>query len=242
MNIVKDLLIIASRMITILPLMLLVILWMGKRSISEIPVFDFLVIIILGTLVGADISDPKISHMHTASAVIAIALFQRIVSGIIINHRKIGSLITFKPTIIIQDGKFVVNSLRRIRYSIDNVLEMMRRQGVFDISEVHLGIIESNGKLSILKKDGKTPVTIEDTGLTKKSSSVAYPIVVDGVLYGETLKRFGLTKNWLQSQLKKLNVRNIDEVFFASINEKRELQVSTKNYKKNKNELPPIYN
>ncbi|WP_333860567.1 hypothetical protein [Clostridium sp.] len=82
-------------------IMLLVILWMGKCSISEILVFDFLVIIILGALVGVDISDTKISHMHTASVVIAIALFQRIVSGVIINHRKIGRLITFEPTIII---------------------------------------------------------------------------------------------------------------------------------------------
>lgn len=92
---------------------------------------------------------------------------------------------------------------------------MMRQQSIFDISEIHLGIIESNGKRSVLKKDSKSAVTMED---------------------------MELTKNWLYFQLKKLNVESIHEVFFASVNEKRELQVSIKDCQKNKNELPPIYN
>lgn len=61
MHLIKELLIVTGRIVTILPLMLVITLYMGKRSIGELPVFDFLVVIILGAVVGADIADLKLN-------------------------------------------------------------------------------------------------------------------------------------------------------------------------------------
>lgn len=241
MDIVKDLIIVTGRILTILPLMLFIALYMGKRSIGELPVFDFLVIITLGSVVGADIADPNVPHIHTAVAIILIGIFQKFVSKAVINHRKLGHLITFEPTIVIQDGKFIVKNLRKIRYSIDNILQMLREKDVFDISNVHLGIIEANGKLSILKEDSKATVTIEDLNLNKKAPSISYPVIVDGILYEDVLKKLKLNKHWLNQQLSNANVKNIEEVFFASVNDKMELHISLKNFMKSKENLMPIY-
>lgn len=241
MNLAKDLLVVTGRILTILPLMLFVALYMGKRSIGELPVFDFLVIITLGSVVGADIADPNVPHIHTAVAIVLIGIFQKFVSKAVINHRKLGHLITFEPTIVIQDGKFIVKNLRKIRYSIDNILQMLREKDVFDISNVHLGIIEANGKLSILKEDIKATVTIEDLNLNKKAPSISYPVIVDGILYEDVLKKLKLNKHWLNQQLSNANVKNIEEVFFASVNDKMELHISLKNFMKNKENLMPIY-
>ena len=62
LDFIKDMLIILARILTILPLLLFITLFMGKRAIGEIPVFDFLIVIILGALVGADIADPEMSY------------------------------------------------------------------------------------------------------------------------------------------------------------------------------------
>ena len=72
----KDMLIIFVRILTILPLLLCITLFMGKRAIGELPVFDFLIVIILGALVGADIADPDIKHLPTAIAIIFIGIFK----------------------------------------------------------------------------------------------------------------------------------------------------------------------
>ena len=240
MDIIKDLLIVTGRILTILPLMLFIALYMGKRSIGELPVFDFLVIRVLGSVVGADIADPNVPHIHTAVAIILIGIFQKVVSKAVINHRKLGHLITFEPTIVIQDGKFIVKNLKKIRYSIDNVLQMLREKDVFDISDVHLGIIEANGKLSILKVDNKESVTLEDLNLNKKSPSISYPVIIDGIIYEDTLKKLKLNKTWLQQQLLNANIKNNETVFFASINDKKELHISPKNFLENKDSLLPI--
>jgi uncharacterized membrane protein YcaP (DUF421 family) len=241
MDLVKELLVIASRVITILPIMLIVTLYMGKRSIGELPVFDFLAIITLGSVVGADIADPNVPHIHTALAVILVGLFQAIVAKTIIRFRKLGHLITFEPTVVIQDGQLIYKNLKRLRYSIDNLLQMLREKDVFDISDVHLGIIEANGRLSILKKDVKATITIEDMSLTKKSSSLSYPVILDGQINKEVLIKLNLPDKWLESELLNLNIKNIRDVFFASVNDKKELHVSLKTFMEDNEHIMPIY-
>lgn len=241
MDLVKDLLIVTGRILTILPLMLFVALYMGKRSIGELPVFDFLVILTLGSVVGADIADPNVPHIHTAVAIVLIGLLQLVVSKTIIKNRKLGNLITFEPTIVIQDGQFIVKNLRNLRYSTDNILQMLREKDVFDINDVHLGIIEANGKLSLLKKNPKAIVTLEDMDLTKKTPCLSYPVIVDGKIYTEILIKLDLPLVWLQQQLLNLNINTTDEVFFASINTNKELHVSLKSFMRDKENPIPIY-
>ncbi len=148
----KEMAVILGRIITILPLLLIVTIFMGKRAIGELPVFDFLIIVTLGAVVGADIADPNIHHLPTAVAIVGIALLQKVVAKWKISNRKVGRLLTFEPTIVVQNGVILQGNLKRIRYSIDNVLQMLREKDVFDISEVEIAIVESNGAISVLEE------------------------------------------------------------------------------------------
>ncbi len=242
MELIKELLIVTGRIITIFPLLLVVGLYMGKRAIGELPVFDFLIIISLGAIAGADLADPSISHIHTAYAVIAIGFFHKTITKLIIKYRKFGHMISFDPTVVIQDGQFIMPNLKRLRYSIDNVLQMLREKEIFDLSDVRIGIIEANGYLSVLRQDNKAPITLEDMNLTKKSCSLSYPIIVDGEIYGNVLKKLGLTNDWLQQQLQNLNIKTTSDVFFASVNTNNELHVSLKSYMEDKQNITPISN
>lgn len=151
-ELLKDLLIVLGRIVTILPLLLFTTIYMGKRTIGELPIFDFLIIIILGAVVGADIADPEIKHLPTAFTIVMIGLLQKLVSHLKIKNRKFGKLITFEPTLVIKDGNFLVKNMSKIGYSIDNILQMLRGKDIFDPAEVDLAIIEADGAMSVLKK------------------------------------------------------------------------------------------
>lgn len=224
----KEILVVLGRIITILPILLFVTIYMGKRAIGELPIFDFLIIVILGAVVGADIADPEIHHIPTAIAIIAIAILQRIVARIKIANRKIGRLITFEPTVIVQNGKFLDKNLKKVRYSIDNILQMLREKEVFDIREVETAVIEPNGALSVLKIPEKSPVTLEDMNIAKPTSSITIPVIIEGIVYDEVLKEFNLTKEWLHQQLISLKINDIKDIFFASIDHQHALHISLK--------------
>jgi uncharacterized membrane protein YcaP (DUF421 family) len=239
MEVLKESAIILARIITIFPLFLLITHYMGKRSIGEMPIFDFLIIMTLANVVGADIADPKVDHVYTYLAIIVIPLIQRLTAYLSITHRKIGEKITFEPTLVIQDGKILVENLKRIRYTIDNVLRMLRQKNIFDISEVKIAIIEADGQISVLKKENKLGVTIEDINVKKKSKSLSYPLIVEGKIYEDILNYLGLNRQWLVAELQRRQIAQVNRVFFASINDDNELHVSLKNEHQ---QMPPFYN
>src|SRR5690554_1092215 len=123
MEFLKDTLMVVGRIVTIFPLLLMITLYMGRRSIGELPVFDFLIIIALGAVVGADIADPKIEHIHTAVAIIAIGLLQKLFATLHVRSKWFGKLITFEPVIMVSHGTLIQKNLRKTKYSIDNILQ-----------------------------------------------------------------------------------------------------------------------
>lgn len=225
---VKELLIVFGRIVTIIPLLLLITIYMGKRAIGELPIFDFLIIITLGAVVGADIADPSIRHFPTAAAIILIGIFQRVVAKWKISNRKFGRLITFEPTVVVQNGKFLDQNLKKDRFSIDNILQMLREKEVFDINEVETAIIEANGSLSVLKKPNKIPITPEDMNIVKTTSAISFPVIIEGTVYRNVLRNFNLNEIWLKQQLLQQGIHDIKTVFFASINQDQQLHVSLK--------------
>ncbi|WP_232718576.1 DUF421 domain-containing protein [Bacillus sp. FJAT-45037] len=222
----QELAIVTGRIFTILPLLLFMTLTMGKRSIGQVPIFDFLVIVTLASVTGADIADPNVSHIHTAYAIVIIALFQKAVAFSVIRHRPFGKWITFEPTVVVKEGKMLVDNVTAIRYSIDNVLQMLRQKGVFDIGDVHLAIIEANGDISVQKKPNKATPSLEDLNLKKKYLGISYPVIIEGEMREEVLKQLDITKESLQKRLENMGVIRLEKIFLCTITHEGDLQLS----------------
>ncbi|QDP39844.1 DUF421 domain-containing protein [Radiobacillus deserti] len=229
MDFLKDSLLVLGRIATILPLLLFITLFMGKRAIGQLPVFDFLIVVTLGAVVGADIADPKIEHLPTAVAIVGLGILQRIVANWKLKSKRFDKWVTFEPTVIIQDGKMIPENLKRIRYTIDNALEMLREKNIFDINEVELAIVEANGALSVLKKPEKSTATKADVEATNLISAVSFPVIIEGMINQDTLTHFQLEESWLSTQLESNGITQIEDVFLATIDANHSLQVTLKN-------------
>ncbi|SER26494.1 Uncharacterized membrane protein YcaP, DUF421 family [Gracilibacillus ureilyticus] len=234
----QDLLLVIGRIVTILPIMLMITLFMGKRAIGELPVFDFLIIITLASVVGADIADPNIHHLPTLVAIIAIGILQKAVSYLKLANRKFGHKITLEPTVVIHEGMLIQQNIKKIGFSIDNILQMLREKDVFDIRDVETAIIEANGSLSVLKKQKKREVTLGDLQIAGAKSLISYPVIVEGSIDSSVLEAWQLEEAWLTEQLHRKNLQ-LEDVFFASVNSVHELHICS--YEEIPEKLPPVY-
>ncbi|KMJ57896.1 hypothetical protein AB685_13730 [Bacillus sp. LL01] len=228
MELFIDLFKVLFRIITILPLMLIVTLFMGKRSIGELPVFDFLVILTLGSVVGADIADPNVHHLPTVWAIIAIALLQKLIAWWKIKNHKVGRLLSFEPTLVIYEGQFHIKNMHKISYSIDNILQMLREKDVFSMEDVHFALVEANGELSVKLKPEKEPVKVEHVQSALPKTSIEYTVIMDGRIQQKALEFLGHDEAWLREELLKKDIVNIQDVFYAAINEERRLHITMK--------------
>lgn len=206
------------RVISILILLMVLILKTSRRKIGEMPVFDFLAIIIIGSIVGADIADPEIEHLPTAYAMILIVGIQFLISHFIMKSRKLGGKITFGPTVVIQNGQFVKSNMHRLRYTIDDILMFLREKDIFDMSEIEFAIVEDSGNMSVLKKSEYQPVTNVDMNIQAKNKGISIPLIIDGEAQDSNLKKLNFDKVWLMNQLNTNGIQEIKEVFYMDIN------------------------
>ncbi|MCC5909785.1 MAG: DUF421 domain-containing protein [Clostridiaceae bacterium] len=217
---------ITLRIISIMALLLILVLLTGRRKIGELPVFDFLTIIVLGSVVGADIADPEIHHLPTAYAIVLIVAIQYLMSYFIIKNRKFGNKVTFGPTVIIKNGEFVKSNMKRLKYSIENVLMYLREKDIFDLSEVEFAIVEDSGNISVMKKSEFQPLTASDMSIPTTYKGLSTPLIIEGKVNEDNLKSMAVDKAWLQTQLKNHGINSFDEAFYVDINAEGRLYIS----------------
>lgn len=82
-------LIITLRIISVMALFLFLILKTGRRKIAELPIYDFISVIVIASVIGADIAEPNIPHLPVLFAVVLIVALQYLVSSLLINNKKL---------------------------------------------------------------------------------------------------------------------------------------------------------
>jgi len=200
---------------------------MGKRPIGELPVFDFLSIIVIGAIVGADIADPKIEHLPTAFAVVILALFQRIVSILAVRSKRFRKWINFEPTVVVHNGQLLHKNIKKITYTVSEVLMLLREKEIFDLDKVAYAIIEPNGNISVLKKSEHEEVTPKLMNIYTTENSIYTMVVFEGKLQADNLTRIKFTEQYILDKLEQSGYPNIQDVFFASIDETGSMNISS---------------
>jgi len=158
-------LLVLGRIITILPFTLLVtLLVMGKRPVGT-PVFDFLVISTVGAMVGADIADPRINHLLTGFAIAAVAGLQWRISRARVRWRRFNQWVHLRADRGGPQGPARSRHLKRLNYTVDDLLYRLREQEHFNLSTLELAVVEPSGKVSALPKAEHAPPARKDMGL-----------------------------------------------------------------------------
>jgi len=219
--------IIAFRVTTIMLVLLLsTLIISGKRPIGELPVFDFLTIIVIGAVTGADIAEPKVPHLHIIFAIITMCLFRKLINIIYLKSNFFRKIITFPPTIIVQDGKMIYKNIKKVKYSVDEILMLLRENDVFNISEVKYGILEASGDVSILRESYAQTVTKRDLNIKSMDAEIKHTIIFDGKFQNENLKLLNFSEEEIIKIIKEQGYNDISDIFFASIDRNKNISIS----------------
>ena len=128
------------------------------------------------------------------------------------------------PQIVIRNGCILKSELRRARYNLNDLLAQLRENGYPNVEDVEMGVLETSGKLSIVPKSQKRPVTPADLDITTKYEGLPTILIMDGVIMKKELNRNQLTMSWLEEELAKEGV-TAKEVFLATLSTEGELYI-----------------
>ncbi|UFU00433.1 DUF421 domain-containing protein [Radiobacillus kanasensis] len=193
---------------------------MGRKEISQMTFFNFVSAISIGTIGGSLVTNNTLSISNGFLALAGWAVFTIVMGWIDIKSSKVRQVIEGQPRIVIKQGQIMEKEMREVRLDIDALNTMLRQKNVFSIKDVEYAIFETNGKLSVMNKEGQLPATKSDMNrdITKVP---AYPmsteLVSDGKVNYANLNKLNMDEDWLQGELQKAGASDVTDVFYAEI-------------------------
>ncbi|MGL5973372.1 MAG: DUF421 domain-containing protein, partial [Oscillospiraceae bacterium] len=210
-NNIGDIMIIAFyRTIILYIIIILAFKIMGKKQVGELQPSELVVTILISNIAALPIENSQIPMLVGTIPIFVLVSFEVILSYISLKSPFFRKLITGHPLVLIKDGKIQQKTLKKNRFCVEDIMEELRIKDIFNIADVDLAMIETNGKVSIYKKQDKDLPTREDFGLIPKSKKPAYSIIIDGIIMKDNLKICNLTKDWLNKTLEKENLKPND--------------------------------
>ncbi|MGG7078562.1 DUF421 domain-containing protein [Clostridium sardiniense] len=200
----------------------------GIKIISQMNFFDFIVGISIGSMIAKIIIDKDHVVFSGITALIVFTLLTIATSYLNLKSYTARRVINAKTLILVENGRIIDKNIKRLRITINELMMKLREKDVFSLEDVQFAIMESNGKLSVLIKADKKPVTPYDMDLKVKSFSLLNDIIIDGKIIDKNLKIAGIDKKWLQSELKRRKINNIEEIFYAGVDKNKKLTISEK--------------
>lgn len=220
----NDLLNVCFRGVLSLITLFLVTKMLGKKQVSQLSLFDYVIGISIGNFAAEMTTNLDSNILHGTVAVVVFGLIAYTISIVTMKSIVLRRFFSGIPTIIIEDGKFLKDGLKRVKFDINDFLEQAREQGYFDIGDIAYAIMESSGKISIMPKSSSAPVVCSDMKIKKDKACLLSNVIIDGNIMNDNLEKYGKDRTWLLKELKKKN-KSASDIFLATMDKKGKLKL-----------------
>lgn len=218
------------RTILLYIVIILAIRIMGKRQIGELQTSELVVTLLISDIAAIPMQNTEQSLLSGIVPILILIVCEIIISFLMLKRAGFRRIICGKPIVIISDGKINQSEMHRLRMSTEDLSEELRQQGIFNIEDVGFAIVETNGKLSVLKKPEKDIPTAEELGIKTNDKGLEVVVISDGEISKYSLKICGLNRDWLFDILKKENTE-LNDVFLMIANRQGEYKIIEKELK-----------
>lgn len=191
---------------------------LGKKQLSQLTFFHYVTGITFGSIAADMAGQTDVPFLDGLIAISWWTILTLILSFVAMKWGMGRVILDGQPTIIIKEGEIMEKAMKKSRLHMDDIMMMLREKFIYEIKDVHYAIMETNGKLSVLKK-------VEYQESTKQDAKVPIippkylpsEIIVNGKIIEKNFVELGLTEDWLMKKLRKKEIDSVENVFFAQV-------------------------
>ena len=216
------------RSIVSLTVLFIVTKLLGKKQVSQLSLFDYVIGISIGNFAAEMTINLESEYLHGIVAVIVFGLVAYFVSIITMKSIHLRRFFMGRPTILIQDGKLLMKGLQKVKFDVNDLLEECRINGYFDISQIAYGIMETSGKLSILPKSEYLNPTLKDLNIKSKKSGLCANVIIDSKIMMDAIRNMNVDEKWIRHELK-VQGKKIENVLLGTLDNQKTLRLYEKN-------------
>lgn len=228
MDIIEALLIIPRSLLSLFILFLVTKL-IGKKQVSELSLFDYVIGISIGNFTAEMTMSLDVQFINGVMALLTFGLFAYLISLLTMKSIRIRRFFIGVPTVIIQNGKIIEKAMKHVMIDINDLLEQCRINGYYDLTQIEYAIMEVNGKISIMPKSEYKPLTPNDMKKKVAQEDLQANVIIDGVIMQNNLENMNKSINWLEKELKVKGYKEYDDIILAILDKNDKLTIFDKN-------------
>lgn len=198
---------------------------MGKKQISQLSMFDYIIGISIGSIAAQMAISLDEDFTRSIEAMLIYALITVAISYANTKSIKLRRFFSGQPIILMKDGKIYEKNLMKAKLDINEFLTECRSKNFFNLSDIESAVMETNGKISFLAKSESRPPTAKELQVPVNGEKLVSNIIIDGKVLKENLKFTGNNEQWLLKELKLQGIDRYSQVFLACCDYQNKLTV-----------------
>ncbi|MGG0792221.1 DUF421 domain-containing protein [Peribacillus simplex] len=171
----------------------------GKRMNSQLNYYSFALSVTVGSYIANMGFDTNLQFFPTLASFLTLIFIFFLSSLFSFKQRGFRKYLSGKPLIIIEKGEINEFNMKKAKYSIDDLKQQIREQGLFKIDQIETAILEVSGKLSIQKKEEYQPLLKKDIDLI--TSEIPIELIFNGEIITKNLTSL-YNEEWVMKQCK----------------------------------------
>ena len=191
---------------------------MGKRQVGQLEVSELVTTFLLSELASFSITDDSIPLLFSVIPILTLLAIEVIASFALTKSKRLKKVFIGHPTMLICKGVLDQKELARNRISLEELFGQLRLKSITSLDEIEYAILEQNGQLSVITKNSKQPVSVEDLKLEVEKKGIAHAVVIDGVINDCNLEVSGKSKTWVERQIRERGAK-VDDVFLFTVDD-----------------------
>ncbi|NLS86229.1 MAG: DUF421 domain-containing protein [Ruminococcaceae bacterium] len=184
-------------------LVILAMRLMGKKQLGELQPSELASTILISNLASISIEAPELPLFSSMIPVFLIVAGELVLSAICAKSHKAARLVSGSPRVIISNGKIIQTALEELRFSADDLLEALRGKDIFELEDVALAVVETNGTVSVQKSFAACEAVNGSFKFENpKAKCPSLPMVIDGVLCRDNMALYGVGEKFIEKKCK----------------------------------------
>lgn len=209
----NEIILIIFRTICVLIILFTMTKLMGKKQLSQMNIYDYLIGITIGNI-GAEISlNLERSFISGIISLIIYCSFSIVVTYFSLRNLKFRKLFCGNPTVLIDKGNILIENLKKEGIDINSFEEEARLNGYFDLKKINYAILETNGQISFLPKEKENYVTNANMNIKVEENELGINLIQDGKVMTDNINYIRKDIKWLDKVLKKNGYKDYTEIF-----------------------------
>ena len=181
--------------------------FMGKREIGQLNLFDLVILLTIVDVLVVGIENYEDNYFIWFCPIIALGLLQKLISLLLLKCSFFRNIIDGKETLIINKGQMMIKNMKKNGYNIDDLFVQLRLKDIKNIEDVEYAILETNGELTVFKKDDN-------------DKTFPIPLIVSGRINKDVLKYNNLNEDEVLKKIKKLGYNDFKKLKLVYLKEK----------------------